>query len=242
MRVPLASVDLSRLHGVLKDRTRASALELLGHRGSLSYSDLMRLLGIEHTGRLNYHLKVLGDLLDKDQQTGFYSLSEKGRIALALLGKFQNQTTKRPDGIRVMGVLLAMAGVAEFYVGVPNLMSWLGAGVNPFFVFGLSLTIAGLALGILWTGSGIGLLSSKGWAWPATTLSLLATVACQVIEAGSFLAFADRAGLTIDELWPLGLGIAYVTLPALVLAGIGLYYMTRPQTKAYFGRGVKVRA
>ena len=73
------SVDLSRLHGVLRDKTRARALELLRDNGTLSYSELQRLLGIKHTGKLNYHLGVLGDLLDKDETTGRYALSEKGK-------------------------------------------------------------------------------------------------------------------------------------------------------------------
>ena len=132
---------------------------------------------------MNYHLKVLGDLVDKDEQTGYYTLSEKGRIALALLGKFQSAATKRPDGVRVVGVLLMITGLAELYVGVPNATSWLGAGSNPFFVFGLSASIASLALGISFVGSGIGLLYSRGWAWSATILSFLAGISLESARA-----------------------------------------------------------
>ena len=83
------SVDISRLHGVLRDRTRATILELLEERGSLSYVELQNLLQVAHTGKLNYHLKVLGDLVVKDAQSGRYSLGEKGKIAVQLLTKFQ---------------------------------------------------------------------------------------------------------------------------------------------------------
>jgi len=86
-------IDLRRLHGVLKDKTRARILELLEQNESLDYSGLQDQLGISHTGTLNYHLKVLGDLLAKDELSGKYSLSEKGRIAASLLHRFATTTS-----------------------------------------------------------------------------------------------------------------------------------------------------
>lgn len=83
------SVDLPHLHGILKDKTRGRILELLEQRGRLSYVELQNLLEVSHTGKLNYHLKILGDLISKDEQSGQYSLSEKGGVAVILLGKFQ---------------------------------------------------------------------------------------------------------------------------------------------------------
>jgi DNA-binding transcriptional ArsR family regulator len=82
------TVDISKLHNVLRDPTRAAILELVHQRSSLSYVDLQNLLQIA-PGKLNYHLRVLGDLLVKDEQTGRYSLGEKGEIAVQLLSKFQ---------------------------------------------------------------------------------------------------------------------------------------------------------
>lgn len=83
------SVDISQLHSVLRDPTRSRILELLDERTSLSYVELQNLLQITHTGKLNYHLKMLRDLIVKDSQTGRYSLGEKGKIAVQLLAKFQ---------------------------------------------------------------------------------------------------------------------------------------------------------
>ena len=57
------SSGLASLHKVLKDKTRRRIILLLQERGSLGYVDLMKALGIENTGKMNYHLKVLGDLL-----------------------------------------------------------------------------------------------------------------------------------------------------------------------------------
>lgn len=229
---------MSRLHRVLKDKTRASALELLGQRGSLSYSELLRLLGIEHTGKLNYHLRVLGDLLDKDEQTGYYTLSEKGKIALALLDKFQREAEKRPDGVLVVGVLLIMAGLYELYVGVPDAASWLSEGSNPFVAFGLSVSIASLALGISFVGSGVGLLYSRRWAWSVTMLSFLVAISLQAIEVGYLtVSVVTHASLSFDEGLRFTSALAYGALPVLVLAGTGLYYMSRPRVRAHFGRG-----
>ena len=61
------NTGLSSLHKILKDETRSKIILLLNEKGSLSYTDLMNTLRIVSTGTLNYHLKVLGDLLTKDE-------------------------------------------------------------------------------------------------------------------------------------------------------------------------------
>jgi len=71
------SLGIDSLHKILKDETRRQIILLLMQKGSLSYSDLMEPLGFSSTGTLNYHLKVLGDLLTKND-SGKYVLSEKG--------------------------------------------------------------------------------------------------------------------------------------------------------------------
>ena len=70
--------DWASLHKILSDTTRRSILELLAEKGSLTYTDLMTLLQITNTGRLNYHLKQLGGLISKDEG-GRYRLTEQGR-------------------------------------------------------------------------------------------------------------------------------------------------------------------
>ena len=50
----------------------------------------METLGIGSTGTLNYHLKVLGDLLEKTD-SGQYRLSEKGKLASRFLTEFSEQ-------------------------------------------------------------------------------------------------------------------------------------------------------
>jgi hypothetical protein len=106
------SVDISQLHNVLRDSTRARILELLNERTSLSYVELQELLHISHTGKLNYHLKVLGDLLVKDEHTGRYSLGEKGTLAVALLSKFQTVTSVKEARRSLVTGLMFIALIA----------------------------------------------------------------------------------------------------------------------------------
>ena len=87
------SSGLSSLHKILKDKTRRKIILLLNEKGSLSYTDLMDELGIVSTGMLNYHLKVLGDLLKKNE-AGQYSLTEKGKVAARLLTEFPDENSQ----------------------------------------------------------------------------------------------------------------------------------------------------
>ena len=72
---------------ILGDETRRRILLLLNDKGNLTYSDIIDKLVIANTGSLNYHLKVLGDLLLKND-AGQYTLSEKGKLAARLLLEF----------------------------------------------------------------------------------------------------------------------------------------------------------
>ena len=91
------SSGLASLHKILKDETRRKTVLLLSQKGVLSYTELMDELGIASTGMLNYHLKVLGDLLVKNE-AGQYSLTERGKLAARFLTEFpdeNNQLEKR---------------------------------------------------------------------------------------------------------------------------------------------------
>jgi multidrug transporter EmrE-like cation transporter len=145
------SVDISKLHNVLRDRTRTEILELLEQRGSLSYKELQNALQISHTGKLNYHLKVLGDLLVKDEQTGRYELAEKGKIAVTLLSKFQSVTAESDTskaltmGLMLVALIAAVVLLSYLTGYIPSLSSmgqtlygigWAGAGLLAVWLFG----------------------------------------------------------------------------------------------------------
>jgi DNA-binding HxlR family transcriptional regulator len=95
---------IDSLHKILKDETRRKIILELNEKGSVGYTDLMESLGIISTGTLNYHLKVLGDLLQKDRAEK-YELSEKGKLAYRVLTEFPNLQPQVTDR-RVLKMML----------------------------------------------------------------------------------------------------------------------------------------
>jgi len=81
------NADLTSLHKILKDETRRKILVELNKTGSLTYTELLAVVNISNTGTLNYHLKILGDLLSKNE-SGQYLLSEKGKAGAKLMIEF----------------------------------------------------------------------------------------------------------------------------------------------------------
>ena len=93
------SSELDSLLKILKDETRRKIVLLLNEKGIVSYTDLMETLNITSIGTLNYHLKVLDELLTKNE-AGQYLLTDKGKLASRLLIEFpepdnQLQTKKK---------------------------------------------------------------------------------------------------------------------------------------------------
>ncbi len=101
---------IDSLHKILKDETRRKIILKLNDKGNLSYTELMQSLGIVSTGTMNYHLKVLGDLLEKDE-TEKYVLNEKGQLAYRILTEFPTTQTQVTDR-RVLKMMLFF-GVAS---------------------------------------------------------------------------------------------------------------------------------
>lgn len=83
------SSGLTSLYKILKDETRSKTILILHEKGAMSYTDLMNALEIITTGLMNYHLKVLGDLLEKTDN-GQYRLNAKGQLAYQVLTQFPN--------------------------------------------------------------------------------------------------------------------------------------------------------
>jgi len=96
-------VNFESLSDVLKHRIRRKIILTLSEKGSISYVDLMSIVGITNTGKLNYHLKILGDLIKK-VESGKYSLSDEGQSAVQFLQKSVGKETERiPLPISVFG-------------------------------------------------------------------------------------------------------------------------------------------
>ena len=110
------SQGIESLHKILKDETRSKAITLLNQK-PLSYTELMNALEIISTGTLNYHLKVLGDLLTKNQE-GQYTLTEKGKLAYRVLTEFPNTQPQITDK-RVLKMMLFF-GIASVILALLN--------------------------------------------------------------------------------------------------------------------------
>jgi len=116
-------MDLASLHKILKDPTRRNLVLHLNRRGQLAYMELMNLLEITNTGKFNYHLKILGNLIEKGED-GKYRLTERGQLASQLLQKFPEKTMEtKPLGmgdallIGVAGSLLLFLFPGLFIIG-----------------------------------------------------------------------------------------------------------------------------
>jgi hypothetical protein len=79
-------IDNVFIHKTLKDTVRRDIIRHLKDR-SLTYMELMTLTKITNTGKLNYHLKVLGNLIEKTEN-GRYKLTAQGQHAVQMLENF----------------------------------------------------------------------------------------------------------------------------------------------------------
>ena len=123
------SVDLESLHRILKHPIRRRIVLELHRRSELTYTELMGILGLTNTGKLNYHLKMLGDLIEKDEN-GRYCLTEKGRLASQLLIRFPEKRSEAKPLTGGDAVLIGSAGFLTTLINPGIWLLWLlGAGV-----------------------------------------------------------------------------------------------------------------
>ncbi|MFX1345609.1 MAG: hydrogenase iron-sulfur subunit [Promethearchaeota archaeon] len=71
------------IYSILSHPFRRRILLLLENEGYIPYTDLMERLGLETTGQLNFHLKKIGSLIDKDKKS--YFLTEEGKRVLKII-------------------------------------------------------------------------------------------------------------------------------------------------------------
>jgi hypothetical protein len=78
----------------------------------------MNTLGIVNTGKFNYHLKVLRELLTKTED-GKYTLTEKGKLALRLLQEFDEKKSQSEIEAGFPKAFYIIAGLfATAFVGI----------------------------------------------------------------------------------------------------------------------------
>lgn len=103
-------MDLESLSDIVKHSMRRRILLALYERKNLSYVDLMAIVEATNIGKFNYHLKILGDLIEKDPN-GKYRLTEKGQTAAQLLQKFPEKKTQQLTLHAADATLIGFAGV-----------------------------------------------------------------------------------------------------------------------------------
>ena len=76
--------DVDRILDALGHRVRRGIIRELGRRGSASYTELMKAVGVEDSGTFAFHLRKLQDFVRKNER-GEYELTELGRRAYTFL-------------------------------------------------------------------------------------------------------------------------------------------------------------
>ena len=148
-------MNLESLHKILRHPIRRRIVLELHEKQEVAYIDLMRILEVENTGKLNYHLKIIGDLIVKNEN-GKYQLTEKGDLASQLLLKFPEEAFKP---IPLRGGDAVLIGFIGFVLALINPGFW----ALPV----LGLVPIGIGIGIL--GLVYALMVPSGTMWYLTT-------------------------------------------------------------------------
>jgi hypothetical protein len=120
------SVDLESLYKIIKHPIRRKIVLTLLEKKEQAYMDLMNMTEVGNTGQLNYHLKILGDLVEKNGN-GRYRLTEKGQLASQVLMRFPEKTSKH---VPIRGGDAILIGFIGFILALANPWFWdFGAGV-----------------------------------------------------------------------------------------------------------------
>lgn len=140
------------LYKVLRDQTRQDIINMLGEKGSVSYTGILTFLNVS-TGKLNYHLKILAPFIRKEQ--GSYMLNETGDNAYKILKKFTEEgkvsgsSRYRSRAFLFLPVSIALMSIS--YLFFWRDMYYLTSGISPQYIPSLTLALAvtGLAIAVI---------------------------------------------------------------------------------------------
>ncbi|MQL54238.1 winged helix-turn-helix domain-containing protein [Acidianus ambivalens] len=99
-------MDLNR---IIKDKTRKDILIYLKNKGKATYSEILRDMKLS-TGKLNYHLKILEPLIEKEGE--YYKLNEKGEQLVSIMLSIEGDKDETlynkvlPQYLALLGVVL----------------------------------------------------------------------------------------------------------------------------------------
>ncbi len=90
--------DLEKIFDALGHRIRRRVIEVLGKRGSATYSELMKAVGVEDSGTFAFHLRKLLDLgLVRKNERGEYELTDLGKRAYSMIKVLQGERAAYPQ-------------------------------------------------------------------------------------------------------------------------------------------------
>lgn len=125
---------------------------------------------------------------------------------------------RRPLGVTIVAILMIVNGIILMAGGAFGVSTAgiLGAEVGGLLVGGImAISSVVIALGIASLVIAWGLITGKGWAWVVTVILSIISIIMSIISivAGNF-----------------------GSIISLIINGVILYYMYRPDVKSYFGR------
>jgi hypothetical protein len=118
---------------------------------------------------------------------------------------------KRPLGVTIVAILMIINGIILIAGGIGGVTV---GGLMGIPLIGVASGVL-IALGIAALIVAWGLIKGKGWAWIVTVILSIISIIMSIIAI---------------------VGGNFASIINLVISGAILYYMYRPQVKAYFGR------
>ncbi len=222
---------LSNFHRILKDKTRSQIVLQLNEKGSLSYTDLMTTLGIVNTGKLNYHLKVLDDLVTKNAE-GLYFLTEKGKLSARLLEEFKEK--KSPSQVEAAfpkGFMILASVDSVVYVSVVFALYLSGRLDLSGFVLN---TIAAISAIILLTAAEKARKKRANWSPTRQMLAAKISITAAVAWGGAVVGFFGGGLLLSGLIWLLRKSNPFISLSTHNILD-GLFWVGNPIIGAVIG-------
>lgn len=129
----------------------------------------------------------------------------------------------RPTGVTILAILSILSGLALLFAGGVALAASATFASQLGIASGIAAAIGAvlLVLGIIYLAVAGGFLSGKGWSWTLALVAYIVGIILTLVQ----IALAPSANLAGN-------------IVGLIFAIVIIYYLTRPNVKAFFGKGI----
>jgi len=128
--------ELQKVFSSLKHPIRHKIVELLSQNNELSFTQLMRELEIDDKGKLSFHLRKMKELIEQDNKTKKYRLSNIGRSSYNIISGIKEKSSE------IYKIFYGMAKRDALRWSDHTMTCFLmGAVFNPMHIFVISLGI-----------------------------------------------------------------------------------------------------